>query len=381
MQEKCELGCLVLETGEVFQGYFFGNKNKPQAGEVVFNTSHSGYEEIATDPSYFSQIVVMTAPMQGNYGSHSAFWESQKLWIRGLIVLEMQSSLRDNSWRETLKSQGVPFLTHVDTRRLVLHIRKKGVLWGAILPFLKNAKSEASKLIKQAKKQNKDWTQPVSTKSIEEFKGRKSQGPRVALIDFGCKKNILRELKERCSAVSVFPASTEYFNKIKKWKPDGILLSNGPGDPEDVNEGVELVKKLLGWKFIFGICMGNQILCRSVGAKNYKLKFGHRGSNHPIKDGLLNKVYIASQNHGYAIDANTLPKDVKVSHINLNDQTVAGIYSGKYKFLGVQFHPENHPGPKESSMLFDLFIKNIKSKKDIFQAKVKHLNIQENHAT
>ena len=381
MKKNKKLGCLVLETGEIFQGYFIGDETKPQAGEVVFNTSHSGYEEIATDPSYFSQIITMTAPMQGNYGASLNFWESKKLWIKGLIVLEMQSTDRDKKWLETLKTNEVPFLTDVDTRRLVLRLREKGVMWGALLPFSKEAKSKALKLIKESKKQGKDWTQFVSTKSVQKFEGKKSQGPRVALIDFGYKQNILRELQKRCSKVAVFPASIKFFNDIKKFKPDGLLLSNGPGDPQDVEEGTLLVKKLLGWKFIFGICMGNQILGRSVGAKNYKLKFGHRGGNHPIKDYLLDKIYIVSQNHGYAIDKKTLPKEVKVSHVNLNDQTVAGLYSDKHKFLGVQFHPENHPGPRESDLLFDLFIKNLKSKEDFFKKKMKNLIKEEQSAT
>ena len=371
MKEKKTLGCLILETGEIFQGYFFGDK--PQVGEVVFNTSHSGYEEIATDPSYFSQIVTMTAPMQGNYGAKKEIWESSNVWIKGLIVLEMQSTSRESTWKSTLNTQGVPFLTHIDTRRLVLHLREKGVTWGALLPFTKEAKSKALKLIKEAKQQPKDWTQFVSTSSVQEFKGTKKKGPRVALIDFGYKKNLLRELQKRCSEVALFPASLKYFNEIKKWKPHGFLLSNGPGDPKDVVEGTKLIKKLLGWKFMFGVCMGNQILGQSVGAQNYRLKFGHRGGNHPIKDYLLDQIYIVSQNHGYAIDEKSLPEEVKVSHKNLNDQTVAGVYSEKYKFLGVQFHPESHPGPRESSLLFDLFIKHLQSKEDVLKKKMKHL--------
>ena len=352
--------CLVLETGEIFPGYSF--KGKPQAGEVVFNTSHTGYEEIATDPSYYSQILVMTAPLQGNYGVSDRFWESHKIWIKGFVCLEMQNTSRQHGWLERLKSYDVPTLSHVDTRQLVLRLRDKGVVWGAIVPLSKKSKKEALNLIKITKKsQIKDWTQLVSTQKIQNYKGKKRNGLKVAFVDFGSKQNILREVLKRTSEVSIFPSRLSSLKEIKKWKPDGLLLSNGPGDPRDVKEGTELVKGLLNWRFIFGICMGHQILAQALGSKTYKLKFGHRGSNHPIRDSLLDKVYMSAQNHGYVIQPGTLPEDVEVSHVNLNDNTIAGIFSKKHKCLGVQFHPENHPGPRDSLALFDFFIKQSKN--------------------
>lgn len=364
-------GCLVLETGEIFPGYLLCGA--PQAGEVVFNTSHSGYEEMATDPSYFSQILVMTAPMQGNYEADDKVWESEKIWIKGFVCLEMQSSERERSWREKLKAYHVPLLTHLDTRKLVLHIREKGVTWGALVELSENSLSLGRKLIKETKKQPKDWTYIVSSKTPKVFKGEKKRGPKTALIDFGFKKNILRELLQKSSFVKVFPCHSSV-KEVKDWDPEGIVLSNGPGDPEDVKKGTELVKALIGWRFLFGICMGHQILGQAAGGKNYKLKFGHRGSNHPIKDLRGNSVYMVAQNHGYALEESSLPSDVQVSHKNLNDQSVAGIYSESKKFLGVQFHPESHPGPHESSDLFDMFFKKISqtSKKTSSGKKTSH---------
>jgi len=352
--------CLVLETGEIFPGYSF--EGESQAGEVVFNTSHCGYEEIATDPSYFSQILVMTAPLQGNYGASDTAWESDQIWIKGFVCLEMQNTKRENRWQQTLKKHKIPILHSVDTRQLVLRLRDRGVVWGAIVPWSKQSKREALKLIKITKKsQIKDWTQQVSTQEVQHFKGQRKNKLKVALIDFGSKKNILRETLKRVSEVSVFPSRLSSLNTIKKWKPDGLILSNGPGDPKDVIEGTKLIKELLGWRFMFGICMGHQVLAQALGAQTYKLKFGHRGSNHPIKDLLLDKIYMSSQNHGYVVQKGTLSEDIEVSHLNLNDNTIAGIFSKKHKCLGVQFHPENHPGPKESARLFDLFIQKVKT--------------------
>ena len=350
-------GALILETGEVFKGLL--SDDSVQAGEVVFNTSHSGYEEIATDPSYYNQILVMTAPLQGNYGSDLKFWQSEKIWIKALICLEMQNSQRDGQWRDRLIKNKIPILTGVDTRSLVLRLRKKGVIWGVTAPL--SQKISAGRIIQKEQAKSKDWTQAVSVSEPKEFKGKKRSGLRIALIDFGYKKNILEELLKKASAVCLFPSNSPS-QVIKNWKPSALVLSNGPGDPKDVIEGTELVKKLLGFKPIFGICMGHQVLSQALGAKTYKLKFGHRGSNHPIQDKLLDRVYISAQNHGYAIHPETLPKEVLVSHINLNDHTVAGIFSKKHKCLSVQFHPENKPGPTEAVTLFDYFIKNLAQK-------------------
>ena len=352
------MGYLILESGLVLPGEFRGGK--PRAGEVVFNTSHSGYEEMATDPSYFSQILVATAPQQGNYGVDDQAWESKNIWINGFVCVEIQCSKRDSSWLHRLTDAGVPVLTDVDTRRLTLHLRENGTTWGAICDAssLAAANAQAEQLIKAAKEQPSDWTQLVCRKQPENIKGLRPTGPKVAVLDFGAKENILRELKQRCREIRVFPSQTRA-SEIMEWAPDGIMLTNGPGDPAEVHAGRETVRQLLGHKFIFGICMGHQVLALALGATTYKLKFGHRGSNHPIRDQLLNRVYVTSQNHGYNVAPESLPAGVQVTHINLNDNTVAGIYHPELKCLSVQFHPESHPGPHDAVALFDYFIDRI----------------------
>lgn len=351
-------GYLVLESGEVFPGQWRGGMSR--AGEVVFNTSHSGYEEIATDPSYFSQIVVMTAPMQGNYGSDKNVWESSRLWIEGFVCLQMQNSPREKSWHRTLTESQVGCLTDVDTRAIALRLRNQGTPWGALVQAenKEQALAFAKDLIEKKKSEDKDWVFAVSRKQIETRIGNLPQGPAVAVLDFGCKENILRELQKRCRQVVVFP-SRATAKQILDSKPDGIMLTNGPGDPQDVKVAVETVQELIGKKPVYGICMGHQILGLALGAKTYRMKFGHRGANHPIEDQLLKKIYITSQNHGYAIDSQTLPREVQITHRNLNDQTVAGIYNEKLNYLGIQYHPESCPGPHDAVGLFDFFTEHM----------------------
>ncbi|MDE0151308.1 MAG: glutamine-hydrolyzing carbamoyl-phosphate synthase small subunit [Bdellovibrionales bacterium] len=346
---------LVLETGQLFPGHHLGGGEK--AGEVVFNTAHSGYEEVATDPSYFSQIVVMTAPHQGNYSESDAYWESDNIWIEGLICLKMQNSPRDVSWKDKLIRHSVPVLDGVDTRLLTLTLRNHGSIYGAIVSADSEdtAQKKAQALIQKSKSKEKDWPYLISTSKPTVHKGKIPGGPRMAVLDFGCKNNILRELFQRCSEVKVFP-SRATIEDIEAWKPDGILLSNGPGDPAYVQVAVDTVKSLIGRYFMFGICMGCQILALALGGKTRKLKFGHRGVNHPVKDLLHDQIYITSQNHGYVIVEGSLPSDVQVTHVNLNDQTIQGFFSENKKILAVQFHPENHPGPEDSVFLFDRFI-------------------------
>ena len=346
---------LVLETGQLFPGRHLGGGEK--AGEVVFNTAHSGYEEMATDPSYFSQIVVMTAPHQGNYAENSAYWESGNIWIEGFVCLKMQNSPRDASWKDKLTRHSVPVLDGVDTRLAALTLRNHGSIYGAIVQSdsAAAAQKRGEALIKKSKSKEKDWPYLISSSGPVVHKGEKAQGPRVAVLDFGCKNNILKELCKRCSEVKVFPSRT-LPKEVADWKPDGILLSNGPGNPADVQVAVDTVSSLMGRYFMFGICMGCQILALALGAQTRKLKFGHRGVNHPVKDLLNNKIYITSQNHGYVVVEGSLPSDVKVTHINLNDQTIQGFVSESKKILAVQFHPENHPGPEDSVFLFDHFI-------------------------
>ena len=350
---------LVLETGEIFSGKHLGGGER--AGEVVFNTAHHGYEEIATDPSYFSQIVVMTAPHQGNYGENDVDKESDQIWIEGLICVQMQSSARDSSWMKKLKQRHVPILEGVDTRQVVLTLREKGSVYGAVVQAedKEQALEKAKKLIQKSLEKEKDWPYLISSVKAYDIQGKAPEGPRIGVLDFGCKKNILRELVQRSSVVRVFPPRTSV-EEIKNFKPQGLLLSNGPGNPEDVQTAVSTIQTLLGHYFMFGICMGCQLLALALGGKTRKLKFGHRGANHPVKDLLEGCIYVTSQNHGYVVVEGSLPEDVQITHINLNDQTIQGFFSKSRKLLGVQFHPENCPGPQDAHFLFDRFVNYLK---------------------
>lgn len=358
---------LILEDGTAFNGKRYERQHQfPETvGEVVFNTTHSGYEEIATDPSYYSQIMVMTNPMQGNYGVDKTVWESGQFWIKGFVCLQLQNSKLDSSWADRLCEHNIPILTNVDTRKLVLKLRQQGTPWGAIVKAenLMEAREKAAKMIKDRKVGEMDWVHLVSRQKIEDREGMNKLGPRVAVLDFGCKENILKELSERASALRLFPSRATP-SEILQWKPDSLMLTNGPGDPAAVEVAVETVQKFLGQIPVFGICMGHQILSLALGAKTYKLKFGHRGANHPIKDMLINQVYMSSQNHGYAVDDKTLPSHVRVTHRNLNDQSVAGFYSDQMNCLGIQYHPEASPGPHEATALFDYFFSKMHKKKE-----------------
>jgi carbamoyl-phosphate synthase small subunit len=351
-------GFLILESGEAYQGVWRGGQ--PRAGEVVFNTSHSGYEEIATDPSYYSQIMVMTAPMQGNYGVERATWESSQMWIDGFVSLEIQNSKRDSSWNDQLAASGIPVLTDLDTRQIVMKLRSNGTPWGALVPASSSeeARSLAKVLIDEKKKKDIDWVYAVTRRDVEIRKGAKQNGPRVAIIDYGVKENTLRELQAGTSEVAIFPSRTPE-KIIRDWNPSGLMLSNGPGNPADVKEAVETVRALMGWKPMFGICMGTQIMALALGGKTYKLPFGHRGGNHPVKDHLLNEIYVTSQNHGYCVDGASLPSSARVTHENLNDKTVEGIECASKKCFSVQYHPESHPGPHEARKLFDFFLNGL----------------------
>ena len=351
-------GCLVLETGELFKGFFLGGENK--AGEVVFNTSHSGYEEMASDPSYFNQILVMTAPQQGNYGVDDTVWESDHIHIQGLVCVEMQNSARDSQWGKKLVSYGVPVLSGVDTRSLVLHLRQCGSVWGALVrtDSPRTALKTGRQLIKDKCALPADWPFIIAPNTVQNIKGQNPKGPRIAVLNFGVKSSIIQQLLKFSRQVRVFPPRARA-EDILKYRPSGVLLSNGPGDPQHVQEAVQTVKKLLNRVFVFGICMGHQILALALGGRTYKLKFGHRGGNHPVRDNRTGGIFVTSQNHGYAVEETSLPSHAKITYINLNDGTVEGFYSKEKQCMGVQFHPESGPGPHEAQTLFNVFVKEI----------------------
>ncbi len=360
---------LLLEDGTVFRGSSFG-ANGTRCGEVVFNTSMSGYQEILTDPSYNEQIITMTYPLIGNIGTNREDWESRKVFAGGFIVkenCEYPSNWRnEDSLSEYLEKNRVVGLEGIDTRALVKHIREQGAMRGVI----SSAETSVAKLRKELEKYpglvGRDIVKDVTAKKPyawdkgvldvlagQEVKAKKKF--KVVALDFGIKQNILRLLVSHGCDVQVVPAKTKA-GDIMRRKPDGVFLSNGPGDPAPVEYAVETVRKLLGKVPIFGICLGHQILGLALGAKTYKLKFGHRGANHPVKNLRTGKIEITSQNHGFCVDMDTLDKKkVELTHLNLNDNTVEGLRCKDKPAFCVQYHPEASPGPHDSSYLFDDF--------------------------
>ena len=352
---------LALEDGTLFEGAAFG-ANGEAAGEVVFNTSMTGYQEILTDPSYKGQIVTMTYPLIGNYGINSDDSESEKPHLSGFVVRE-KSRIYSN-WRaqmsldEYLKKNKVIGIEGIDTRALTLHIRSAGAMKG----ILSTKDPDPKSLVEKAKSSpglvGIDLVKEVTCS--KSYVWNKEGRFKVVLIDCGAKHNIMRELAARDCQVTVVPADTSS-KKILSLSPDGVMLSNGPGDPAAVTYVIQTVKELLGQVPIFGICLGHQMLGLALGGKTFKLKFGHRGANHPVMDLRTRKVEITCQNHGFCVDLESLDKkDVELTHLNLNDQTSEGLRHKKYPAFSVQYHPEASAGPHDSKYLFDEFIRDMK---------------------
>ena len=351
---------LLLNDGKKFEGKKLGHLGET-IGEVCFNTGMTGYQEILTDPSYCSQIVTMTSPHIGNYGINKEDVESNKIQVSGFVIKE--ESIVPSNWRSTssldeyLKKNKIVGIQDIDTRSLTRHIRDQGAMNGIISSVDNDLVNLSNKLKKAPSMNGLDLAKTVSTKKV--YKWSQTGQFKVAAIDYGIKHNILNILKDNNCEVTVFPAQTSA-KEILDFNPDGIFLSNGPGDPSAVTYGIEMVKSLLGSKPIFGICLGHQILSLALGAKTFKLKFGHRGINHPVKNLETEVVEITSQNHGFAVDLNSLPENVVATHINLNDNTNEGIECKEFKAFSVQHHPESSPGPHDSRYLFEKFIKLMK---------------------
>lgn len=347
---------LILEDGTVFEGTAFGGEDA-SVGEIVFNTSMTGYQEILSDPSYCGQIITMTYPLIGNYGINSDDFESIEPAVKGMVlreIAEFPSNFRNNlTLDELFKIKGIPGISGIDTRKLTRLIRSKGSIKGVLTAAGEEVRVEEVVKMLQETALPRNQVAQVSTARPYPSPGR---GKRVVLIDYGMKHGILRELNNRDCDVIVVPYNTSS-KEILAWGPDGVMLSNGPGDPKDVEECVEVVRELLGEVPIFGICLGHQLFARACGADTFKLKFGHRGGNHPVRDLLTGKIEITSQNHGYAVDEETLQGTrLKVTHSALNDGTNEGLAHLDYPAFTVQYHPESSPGPEDSNYLFDRFI-------------------------
>lgn len=355
-------GYLLLEDGTYYTGEVFGATGET-VGEVVFNTSMTGYQEILTDPSYCGQIVTMTYPLIGNYGINPQDFESKQPYARGFVVKEWCS--HPSNWRSEisleafLAKHGIMGIAGIDTRALTRKIRSQGAMKGLITSGTEAVEELMERLQTSPGVFGPQLVQRVTTQEAYSIPG---QGPRVVVLDFGAKANIIRSLEHYGCQLTVVPASTSA-EEIMNLQPQGIMLSNGPGDPTDVLYAVDTVRQLMGKVPIFGICLGHQIIGLALGAQTYKLKFGHRGGNHPVKDLITGRVYITSQNHGFAIDEESIDKSaVEITHINLNDNTVEGLRHKQLPLFSVQYHPEAAPGPEDSAYLFQQFMDLVNSK-------------------
>jgi len=355
-----EKALLVLEDGTVFEGRSLGIIGTT-TGEIVFNTSMTGYQEIITDPSYAGEIIAFTYPLIGNYGINDTDWESRKAFARGIIVKE--GAEYPSNWRSRqtldsfLKENNLVGITGVDTRALTRHLRSKGTMSGVV----SSSENEIEKLIAMTKKilpiNEQDLLKEVSTEQTYTLPGGRTK---IVVVDLGVKNNTLRNLQKKGCTVVVVPANSTA-KEILMYRPSGILLSNGPGDPVNAVATIQAVKELLQEKIpMFGICLGHQIMGLALGGETFKLKFGHRGGNHPVRDLFSGKVIITSQNHGYAVRAENLNEDIEITHINLNDNTVEGIRHKHLPVISIQYHPEAAPGPQDSEYLFEEFLKLAK---------------------
>ena len=351
---------LTLSDGTIYEGVSFGYEGNG-IGEVVFNTGMTGYQELLTDPSYVGQIVNMTYPLIGNYGINSSDTESTAPHVRGFIVRDYCEAPSNWKCEETLaaylKENKIVAIHSIDTRALTRKIRNHGTMAGIITQEMPSPED----ILKLKKFKIEKAVSEVTTKEIYRIPG--TNGKKIAVMDYGLKKNILTSLSKYGYELVVFPADTPAETVLKE-NPDGIMLTNGPGDPAENVEITKNLKKMVGKKPIFGICLGHQLLALAHGGKTVKMKYGHRGSNHPVKDLSTGRVYITSQNHGYVVDADSIKNAGEVSHLNWNDRTVEGIRYNDGKTFSVQFHPEARPGANDTGYLFDQFNKMILAKKE-----------------
>lgn len=352
-------GCIYLEDGTFVRGSGFGARDT-RVGELVFNTSMSGYEEILTDPSYMGQIITMTYPLIGNYGINSSDRESEKVHAFGFVAKDISynpsnaaSEMNIDRW---LAEEGVPGVFGIDTRKITRRIRREGTV-KCVISTEDLPERELKRKLEESELRG-DWMKEASRGDVLHIPGG---GHRIGVMDFGVKANIIRNFEKRDMDIYIFPYGTSA-EEMLAVKPEGIFLTNGPGDPECAVEAVTEVKKLIGKIPLFGICMGHQILGLALGGKTYKLRYGHRGGNHGVYDRDRDRSYITSQNHGYAVDAYSFDdEDILITHVNLNDGTCEGLRHRNYPLFSVQFHPESSPGPEDTGYLFDRFVKLMES--------------------
>lgn len=353
---------IYLEDGTVYEGNLHGYEGT-SVGEIVFNTSMTGYQEIMTDPSYTDQIVTMTYPLIGNYGTNEMYDESANVFAKGMIVKSMNQFpsnwKNEKSFEDYLIDKKVVCVSGVDTRAITKKIRSQGVM-KAVLSAVELAEEQLGELFGEDSLDIDNAMKRVGTDEKYYIEGN---AEKIAVYDLGSKTNIIDNLKKRDCSIVVMPYGS-IAEEILAEKPDGILFTNGPGDPKNAYEAIETVKELMGKLPIFGICLGHQVISLACGADTYKMKFGHRGGNHGVLDMNINKSFITSQNHGYAVSAESIENlDIKVNCINLNDDTVEGIEHKTLPLFSVQFHPEACPGPHDTEYLFDKFIDMVKAEK------------------